>query len=86
MEAITAEVPDVLVGDIAMPSEDGYSLIRRIRALPPERGGTMVAVALTAYGRLSDRAAILAAGYDECLTKPIELHELAAVVGRLARR
>jgi signal transduction histidine kinase len=84
--AIATRVPHVMVGDIAMPSEDGYSLIRRVRSLPPERGGMITAIALTAYGRLSDRAAILAAGYDECLTKPIALHELAAVIGRLARR
>lgn len=86
MRAIAADVPDILVGDIAMPSEDGYSLIRRVRGLAPEHGGRMAAVALTAYGRLRDRAAILETGYDECLTKPIALHELAAVIGRLVQR
>ena len=69
-----------------MPGEDGYSLIRRIRALPGGAGAAIAAIALTAYGRLTDRAAILAAGYDECLTKPIALQELAATIRRMAPR
>ena len=84
--SIDAALPDVIVGDIAMPGEDGYSLIRRLRARPAAEGGLVPAVALTAYGRLSDREAILAAGYDDCLTKPIEIHELIAALRRLARR
>lgn len=79
-------VPDVMVGDIAMPGEDGYALMRRLRARGAGDGGRVAAVALTAYGRLKDRAQILAAGYDECLTKPIAVHELVAVLRRLARR
>jgi signal transduction histidine kinase len=75
-------LPDVLVGDIAMPGEDGYSLIRRVRARPSAAGGNVPAVALTAYGRLSERKRILTAGYDECLTKPIEIDELAAALLR----
>ncbi len=86
LEAIAGQASDLMIGDIAMPGEDGYSLIRRLRALPAAAGGTIPAIALTAYGRLSDRTAILAAGYDECLTKPIGLRELATAVRRLARR
>lgn len=86
IDALAARQPDILVGDIAMPGEDGYSLIRRLRALPPEGGGRIPAIALTAYGRLSDRAAILAAGYDACLTKPVAVAELAGAIARLARR
>jgi signal transduction histidine kinase len=82
MEMFDAVIPDVLVGDIAMPGEDGYSLIRRLRARPEAAGGRVPAVALTAYGRLSDRQRILAAGYDECLTKPIEIDELAVALQR----
>lgn len=85
MQAIAAEVPTVLVGDIAMPGEDGYSLIRRLRGLAPERGGRIPAIALTAYGRLSDRTAILAAGYDACLTKPVTVEELASTIHRFRR-
>jgi signal transduction histidine kinase len=79
-------VPDVMVGDIAMPGEDGYSLMRRLRARAAADGGQVVAVALTAYGRLTDRTSILGAGYDECLTKPIAIRDLVAVLRRLARR
>ena len=86
LQALDRAVPDVLVGDIAMPGEDGYSLIRRVRNRPAARGGGVPAVALTAYGRLSDREAIVAAGYDECLTKPIELGMLVSTLWRLSRR
>ncbi len=86
LDRIATAVPRVLIGDIAMPAEDGYSLIRRVRALPGGAGAAITAIALTAYGRLTDRAKILAAGYDECLTKPIALHELAGAIRRLVRR
>ena len=56
--------PDVLVSDIEMPGEDGYSLIRKVRALNPEDGSRTPAVALTAYGRTQDRILSLAAGYS----------------------
>jgi signal transduction histidine kinase len=84
--AVEAEPPDVLIGDIAMPGEDGYSLVRRLREREAVTGGTVPALALTAYGRLTDRAQMLAAGFDECLTKPIAIDELAAAVRRLAKR
>jgi signal transduction histidine kinase len=86
LEAVATAVPDVVIGDIAMPIEDGYSLIRRLRSRSGADGGRVPAVALTAYGRLTDRAAILAAGYDECLTKPIAVDDLAAVLRRVALR
>jgi CheY-like chemotaxis protein len=86
LQSLDASVPDVMIGDIAMPGEDGYSLMRRLRARTVAEGGRVAAVALTAYGRLTDRTRILAAGYDECLTKPIGLHELVAVLRRLAPR
>jgi len=78
--------PDVLVSDIAMPEEDGYSLIRRIRLRSPERGGMVPAVALTAYAKIGDRVSILAAGFQMYLSKPTDPKELVAVVGSLARR
>jgi CheY-like chemotaxis protein len=86
LRALDAALPDVVIGDIAMPGEDGYSLIRRLRNRPAARGGSVPAVALTAYGRLSDREAIMAAGYDECLTKPIDLGTLVGTLVRLTRR
>jgi signal transduction histidine kinase/ActR/RegA family two-component response regulator len=78
--------PDVLVSDIAMPDEDGYSLIRKIRLRQPERGGAVPAVALTAYAKIEDRVTILAAGFQMYLTKPADPSELIAVVGSLAKR
>ncbi|MBC8160709.1 MAG: GAF domain-containing protein [Roseiflexaceae bacterium] len=76
--------PDVLISDIAMPLEDGYWLIRMVRALPPERGGQTPAIALTAYGRAEQRARALEAGFQHYLPKPVEASELLAVVASLA--
>ncbi len=78
--------PDVLISDIEMPGEDGYALIRRIRALPAERGGRIPAAALTAYARAEDRMRALLAGFQIHLPKPVEPTELAAVVASLAGR
>jgi signal transduction histidine kinase len=79
-------VPDVLVSDIGVPGEDGYSLIRKIRARPPEKGGKVPAAALTAYARAEDRLRALEAGYQTHLAKPIDPSELMASVARLAGR
>jgi PAS domain S-box-containing protein len=85
LAAIEREVPDVIVSDIGMPSEDGYDLIRRVRALPPDKGGNVPATALTAYARADDRRRALAAGYTAHLAKPVEPGELCAIVAALAR-
>ena len=77
-------LPHVLVSDISMPDEDGYSLIRQIRELPPERGGNLRAVALTAFGRPEDRVRVMTAGFHTHITKPVEQEELIAVVAALA--
>ena len=79
-----SELPHVLVSDISMPDEDGYSLIRQIRALPPECGGNLRAVALTAFGRPEDRIRMMTAGFHTHITKPVEQEELIAVVAALA--
>jgi CheY-like chemotaxis protein len=78
--------PDVVISDIAMPEEDGYVLIRKIRARSPEQGGDIPAVALTAYAKIEDRVRILAAGYQMYLSKPADPSELIAVVASLATR
>ncbi len=75
--------PDVLVADIAMPYEDGYDLIRRVRSLEQTEGGRIPAVAITAYAQNEDRARALLAGYDEHLAKPINPRKLAVLVGSL---
>jgi CheY-like chemotaxis protein len=77
--------PDVLVSDIEMPGEDGYSLIRRLRALDEEWGAKIPAVALTAYGRMEDRMRTLASGYNMHVPKPLDPEEFTAIVASVAR-
>jgi signal transduction histidine kinase/CHASE1-domain containing sensor protein/CheY-like chemotaxis protein len=86
IQAITRKRPDVLVSDIAMPDEDGYGLIRKIRSL--ENGATenIPAVAITAYAKEEDRERALSAGFQIYLAKPVELTELISVVARAAKR
>jgi signal transduction histidine kinase/ActR/RegA family two-component response regulator len=86
LEVIGAAPPDALVADIGMPDEDGYSLMRKIRELPPDRGGGVPALALTAYARPEDRARAMTAGFQHYVTKPVEPDELAAVVAKLTGR
>jgi signal transduction histidine kinase/ActR/RegA family two-component response regulator len=76
--------PDVLVSDIEMPGEDGYSLIRKVRALGPSEGGGTPAVALTAYGRTHDRVMSLTAGYNMHVPKPVDPGELTAIIASVA--
>jgi signal transduction histidine kinase/CheY-like chemotaxis protein len=76
--------PDVLVSDLAMPEEDGYSLIRNLRASEREDGRETPAVALTAYVRAQDRARAVAAGFNIFVEKPVDPDELISVIGRIA--
>jgi PAS domain S-box-containing protein len=78
--------PDVLVSDIGMPVEDGYELMRKVRAREPERGGLLPALALTAYARAEDARRALEAGYQAHVPKPVAPDELATVVASLAGR
>lgn len=78
--------PDVLISDIGMPGEDGYSLIRAVRALDSSRRQRTPSVALTAYGSPQDRRLALAAGFDTHLPKPVESAEFVEVVAHLAGR
>ena len=75
--------PQVVVSDLAMPVEDGYSLISRIRAL--NAGNAVPAVALTSYVRVEDRAGALAAGFNMFVPKPIQPEELIAAIASLAQ-
>jgi PAS domain S-box-containing protein len=74
------ERPDVIVADIGMPDEDGYSLIRRLREWEEARGAYTPAVALTAYGRVEDRVSALKAGFQIHVAKPVDPDELAIVI------
>lgn len=82
---IERDRPDVLVADLEMPGEDGYGLLRKLRALPPERGGQTPAAALTAYASAQDRANVLKAGFQMHVPKPVQPAELAAAVAELAK-
>lgn len=84
LEALHRWKPNVLLSDIGMPEEDGYALIRKVRALDAEQGGRIPAVALTAYARAEDRTQALIAGFQLHVPKPINPAELAVVVAKLA--
>jgi len=85
LASIQREVPSVVVSDIGMSVENGYDLIRQVRALAPEKGGSIPAVALTAYAGPTDRRRALLAGFHVHLAKPVEPDELLAVIASLGR-
>jgi PAS domain S-box-containing protein len=74
---------DVLVSDIGMPVMDGYELLRKLRVLPPETGGQVPAIALTAFAAEFDQQQALAAGFQMHIAKPVEPESLAAAVVNL---
>jgi CheY-like chemotaxis protein len=78
--------PDILLTDIAMPSQDGYWLVRAVRALPPEQGGSIPAIAITAHGHAHGVDRALAAGFQAHLRKPIDPWELARTIANLVGR
>jgi CheY-like chemotaxis protein len=86
MERMLARRPDVLVCDIGLPGEDGYSLIRRLRLLEESQESVLPAVALSAYARSEDRTKAIRSGFQNHLAKPVEPAELVAVVRSLADR
>jgi signal transduction histidine kinase/ActR/RegA family two-component response regulator len=83
MAAIERRPPDVLLSDIGMPHEDGYALIRRLRARPASAGGTIPAIAITAYASARDRREAEGSGYQAHIAKPFEPADVAQIVARL---
>jgi signal transduction histidine kinase/ActR/RegA family two-component response regulator len=83
MLKFSQEQPDLLLSDIGMPGENGYDLVKQVRALPIENGGGVPAIALTAFARPEDRSRALAAGFQLHLAKPVEQGELLAAVSSL---
>ncbi len=75
--------PDILISDIGMSEQDGYTLIRKLRSLEPEKGGRIPAIALTAYTREEDRLKALSAGFQQHLSKPIDPNKLIAAVANV---
>jgi PAS domain S-box-containing protein len=86
LDRFSEAIPDVVVSDIGMPEASGYELIRRIRAMPAEKGGRVPAVALTAYASMADRTRALMEGFQNHVAKPTEPQELIAAVAALAGR
>jgi CheY-like chemotaxis protein len=85
LELMERWLPDIMISDIGMPGEDGYELIAKVRALDPERGGKLPAIALTAYARDDDRRHVLAAGFNTHVAKPVDPAELIIVIANLAK-
>ncbi len=83
---LAAATPAVLVSDVGMPSEDGYSLLRKVRALPAERGGQIPALALTAYARVEDAERAYDAGFQRHVAKPVDPFLLVELVLELLGR
>lgn len=83
LEELQRWTPDLLVSDIAMPNEDGYSLIGKVRKLEQYRLRGISALALTAYARVEDRARVLAAGFNAFVPKPVEPAELLTTIANL---
>ena len=75
--------PDIIVSDIGMPGRDGYAFIREVRALAPDAGGRVPAIAVTAFARSEDRTRAMLAGYQVHVAKPIEPQELVATIKSL---
>ncbi len=86
LDVLEKEHIDVLLSDIEMPGTDGYQFIRALRLRPSQQGGSVPAVALTAYARTEDRLRALRAGFQLHLSKPVQPVELITVVASLATR
>jgi PAS domain S-box-containing protein len=86
LEMLRGWKPDAIVSDISMPDVDGYEFVRTLRALPPEQGGSVPALALTAYARLEDAARALASGYQGHVAKPINPDELVTAISNVLKK
>ena len=86
LEAFASDLPDVLISDIGMPDQDGYELIRKLRTLPIEKGGSIPAIAVTGYASRKDRERALNSGYQQHIAKPVEqadiINAIAELIGR----
>jgi CheY-like chemotaxis protein len=78
--------PNVLISDIAMPLEDGYSFIRNVRGMELQQGKRLPSIALTAYAGYEDRSRALSAGYHAHLAKPVDAARLATLVAEIAKK
>ena len=86
LAVLTQSVPDLLLSDIGMPDTNGYLLLQQVRALPPEQGGLVPAIALTAYAGEIDYQQALAAGFQRHLSKPLDAHKLVQAISEVLDR
>lgn len=86
MSAFDSARPDIIVSDIAMPYEDGHSLLRKLRTTKGDSGANIPAIALTAFAEPKDRAEAFASGFQEYLTKPVDETVLTSTIARLVSR
>ena len=86
LQVFADDLPDILISDIGMPDEDGYEFIRKLRELPPEKGGRTPAIALTGYASRKDRERALGAGYHQHMAKPIEQADMIAAIAAFVGR
>jgi CheY-like chemotaxis protein len=86
MMALEHSLPDVLITDIGMPGADGYELIRRVRLLPPDAGGRLPSLAVSAYATDEHRKKVIRSGFQQHLEKPVAAAELLTAVARLTGR
>jgi CheY-like chemotaxis protein len=86
MLLLQEELPEVLLSDIEMPGEDGYTFVRKARAIDDSQGGRLLAVAVSAHGRPEDRRRAVEAGFDWHLAKPVDPFELVATIASLVSR
>lgn len=86
LRLIEQSPPDLMLSDIGLPGTDGYALMRAVRRLPEHRGGTMPAIALTAFAQPEDRNRSALAGFQAHIPKPFDLEDLLATIGRLLGR
>jgi CheY-like chemotaxis protein len=85
MARLDQHVPDLLLSDIAMPGEDGLSLIRRVRGRPADQGGQVPAAAITAYAGAEERRQALQAGFQHHVAKPVDPSRLLGIIATMAR-
>ena len=84
LRVLQRERPDVLVSDLSMPAQDGYWLIEQVRALPAARGGATPAAALTGHVTAEDCAAVLRAGFQFHVPRPVRPAQLVGIIALLA--
>ncbi|KAB8330328.1 response regulator [Scytonema tolypothrichoides VB-61278] len=86
LTSLTTTKPDLLLSDIGMPEMDGYTLMRQVRTLPPDEGGQILAIALTAYAGEIDYQQAISAGFQKHISKPVDPARLVEAIANLVGR